>query len=341
MISDSDAAAVGDGQEAEALLEREGTPERIRAVALRAEELRFLSSKRSVGVARAAVRALERISPELLEPSLVSFTWSIYGSALRSVARLQEAEAALITAARMVPEGDLEAQAEVARRLASLRADQRRPRHVQALVPISLIWGEQVGGRAYGEELVGAGSILIRIADFAAAAKLTRRSLAYLPANGDPYYLGAIYNLACCHLEIAATDADLEPGLELMREAYGYAEAGTDYELRLDWLRGKFLRRQGRLEESLEALETLRIGIEARADGMDQALLMLDLAELHLERGDRQAAQRLALSSFPILKLLRTNPEAYRALQTFHRAAQNQALDSAVIGTVRDRLGAL
>lgn len=338
MTTDS-VATVNDERAAEALLDRYGTTAMVRAVALRAEELRFLHSDRAVGIAKAAIKAFGRLPAKLQSASLATLTWSIYGSALRNVARLGEAEVALMTAARKVSRSNLQACADIARRLASLRADQRRPDAVKSLLPVFLEWGRREGGRAYGEELVGAGAILIKVSDFDSAASLTEESLKYLPANGDSYYLSAIYNLANCRLELGATEADFLTGLKLLKEASTYVKAGTYPELRLHWLSGKYLRRLGRLEESLTSLETAREGIEARADGMDQALLMIDLAELHLERGCPEVARHLALSSFPILKLLRTAPEAYRALQTFHRAAQDEALDSAALSAIRDRLG--
>ncbi len=331
-------ASVADTRAAEALLGRKSTPEMVRAIALRAEELRFARSSECVGIARAAVKALDRIAADFQGPSLRALVWWIYGSALRSVACLDGAAAALNIAARVAPECDLEIHAEVARRLAYLRAEQRRPAAVRNLLPAFLEWGEQVGGRAYAEELVGAGAILIRIGDFTTAARLTETALEYLPAGLDPFYVSAIYNLADCRLELASTKAELEAGLELVEEASRYIEAGTYHELQLHWLRGKYFRRQGRLEDSLNELETARTGINAKGDGMDQALFMLDFADLYLDRGERKAARRLALSSFPTLKLLRTNPEAYRALQTFHRAAQDETLDSAVIASVREQL---
>ncbi len=336
----SAAASVNDERSAKELLDHHLTPKMVRAVALRAEELRFLHSGECVGIARAAAKAFGRLSPEYQDPSLAALTLSIYGSALRSAVRLIEAEAALKTAARFALEADLEAQVEVARRLAYLRAEQRRPKDVHALLPLFLEWGERLGGREYAKELVGAGAILIRIHDFATAARLTEIALTHLPASHDPFYVSATYNLANCRLELALSEADFASGFELVREAAHYIEAGTYLDLRLHWLRGKYLFRQGGLDESLSAMETARVGIDASGDGMDQALLMLDLADLHLLRGDPEAARQLALSSFPTLKLLRTNPEAYRALQTFHRAAQDEALDSAVVATVRDRLDA-
>ncbi len=181
---------------------------------------------------------------------------------------------------------------------------------------------------------------MIRIYDFSTAARLTEESLNYLPANGDQYYVSAIYNLANCRLELALTEADLATGFELVKEVSKYLRSNSDLQPWLYWLRGKYFHRQGRLEDSLKELQAARAGIDTRGDGMDQALLMLDLADLYLDLGNPQTAQQLALSSFPTLKLLRTNPEAYRALKTFHRAAQDKALDSALIASVRDRLRA-
>ena len=235
---------------------------------------------------------------------------------------------------------DLETQAEVARRLAYVRAEQRRPEAVRALLPAFLTWGEQAGGLAYGEELVNAGSMLIRVNDFAGGAKLTEQSLHYLSKGDGRFYISAVYNLARCRLELAATDAELNSCIELVNEASRHVEAGTYTELRLHWLRAKLLQRLGQLDASLEEFEIARAGINAHSVGMDQALLMVDLAELHLERGDPAAARQLALNSFPILHELRANQEAYRALRTLHRAAQDDALDSAVVAAVRDRLSA-
>ncbi len=342
MTSDSLAAvtAIRDRLDAEELLHRECSPALVRAVALRADEVRFLDPGRAVGIAQAAVKALSRLLPGLQDPAVAALAWAVYGSVLRCVARLEEAEAALRIAARAVDPGDPETEAYVARRLAYLKAEQRRPYSVKPLLNVSLDWGARLGGRAYGEELVGAGAILMIVSDYESAAPLTEASLSYLPRNGDRYHLSAVFNLARCRLELDSTPADLDAAARLALEAERYIEAGTYPEYRSHWLRGLLLQRLGQLDQSLEALTFAQTGIDARPNGLDQALLMLDLAELHLERGDAEAARQLALSSFPTLKLLRTDLEAYRALRTFHRAAQDEALDSAVIASVRDRLDA-
>ena len=329
-------AVIRDRRDAEALLQRRGSPALVRAVARRADELRFLDPGRAVGVAAAAVKAGARWRQER---SLQALVWSVYGSALRGVARLDEAEAALLIAARSVLGGDDEARARVARRLAFLRAEQRRPDAVKPLLSVFLDWGERVGGRTYGLQLVGAGAIWIILGDFEAAAPLTEASLEHLARNGDRYHLSAVFNLARCRLELDALPADLDAAVRLAVETERYIEAGTYPELRLSWLRGLLLQRLGRHDDALAALRAAKAGIDERPNGLDQALIMIDLAELHLERGEPEAACQLALSSFPTLKLLRTHKEAYRALQTFHRAAQEQSLDSAAVAAVRDRLG--
>ena len=271
---------------------------------------------------------------------MVALALAVYGSALRCVARLQEAEAALKTAARMADPGDPETEAFVARRLAYLRAEQRRAHRVKPLLNISLDWGRKVGGFAYGEELVNAGAILMIVNDFESAAPLTEASLSYLPRNGDRFHLSAVFNLARCRLELDSSPADLEASVRLAVEAERYIVPGTYPEFRSHWLRGLLLQRLRRLDESLEALTFAQKGIDARPNGLDRALLMLDLAGLHFDRGDPEAARQLALSSFPTLQLLRGDLEPYRALQTFHRAAQDEALDSTVVAAVRDRLAA-
>ncbi len=330
--------AIRDQRDAEELLRRECSPAVVREVALRADEVRFLDPGRAVGIAEAAVKALSRMLPALQDRAVAALAWSVYGSVLRCVARLEEAEAALRIAARSVPWDDLKTQACVARRMAYLRAEQRRPTAIKPLLAVCLEWGQLVGGFAYGEELVNAGAILIIVSDFEAAAPLTEASLSYLPRNGDRFHLSAVFNLARCRLELDSEAADLDAAVRLSLEAEQYIEAGTYPELRLYWFRGLLLQRLGLYEESLEALTFAQAGIDARPNGLDQALLMLDLAELHLERGSQEAGRRLALASFPILKLLRTTPEVYCALLEFHQAAQDEALDASVIRSVRKRL---
>ena len=67
-------------------------------------------------------------------------------------------------------------------------------------------------------------------------------------------------------------------------------------------------------------------------------MLLVDIAELHLDRGEPEQAQRVALSSFRHLQLLRDYPDAYRALIVLHTAASESTLDRATIRVTRSAL---
>ncbi len=73
-------------------------------------------------------------------------------------------------------------------------------------------------------------------------------------------------------------------------------------------------------------------------NGFDRALLLLDLTDLHLERGDPAAAHKVALSSFGVMAALRNEPEALRAMKALHRAAQALSLDRTTVRSVRRAL---
>ena len=76
----------------------------------------------------------------------------------------------------------------------------------------------------------------------------------------------------------------------------------------------------------------------ARAEPFDCSLLMVDIAELRLDRGEPEEAHRVALSSFRHLQLLRDYPDAYRALIVLHTAAAESSLDRATIKVARSAL---
>ncbi len=179
---------------------------------------------------------------------------------------------------------------------------------------------------------------MILIKDYRAALACLIEALQFLPADDHRRQFAAIYNLASCRLSLASSRADLLDALGLSRQAAKLIEAGSYYRLKLRWLDGKIQHRLGRLDESLELLESARRGIDQRGDGYDRALLVLDVAELHLDRGDAESAQELARSSFGILSALRKDKEAYKAMQIFYRSGVARLVDLATVGTVRQRM---
>ena len=176
------------------------------------------------------------------------------------------------------------------------------------------------------------------IKDYKGAEGYLRESLKLLPMNGDKHHLSAVGNLAHCRLEVSCSPNELVEVMELTSQAAHLIEVGSYHELRLRWLVGRLLHRLGRFDEGLELLESARRGIDERGDGYDRALVVLDIAALHLDRGDAASAQELARSSFAVLSALRQDDPAYKAMQIFYRAGVALALDLATVQSVRQRL---
>ena len=126
--------------------------------------------------------------------------------------------------------------------------------------------------------------------------------------------------------------------LALSRQAARLIEAGSHSELKLRWQVGKIQHRLGRLDDSLELLESAREGIDEQGDVYDRALLLLDIAELHLDRRDATSAYQLSRPCFGVLSALRKDEEAYRAMRVFYLAAGSTSLDRATVLEVRERL---
>lgn len=327
-----------DGAAAARLLRDHLSPGTVRAIAQRAEELRFDEPKAAFEIAGASLGAQALLPKSQQQPMLVAMVWAIYGSCCRAVARFDEAEIALTRAARIIPESDDHARVDIARRLALLRADQRQEEGARRLMEAVLERSRKAGGRWHGEELIAAAAVAILFSDFRLATQYLEEALALLPPNGDRFHLAAVYNLARCRLELATSEYELHQTGKLVRRAARLAEPGSFYELRLVWMNGNLLRRLGRYGEGMAALEQARMEIERRGDGFDRALLLLDLAELHLERGAPREARQLALSSFGTLQALRDQPDAYRALIVLYHSALDSALDLSTVQSVRSAL---
>ena len=330
--------SVVDGKSASELLRQERSPSAIRAIIFRADELLLKDVAAATEVASAALEALGNLSQKLRRPRLLAQAWSVFGSCCRAAARFEEAELALTTAARLISSDDDRGRVDIALRMAVLRAEEKKEPEARELIQAVLQASRTHGGRQRAEHSVSAAGIFIALSDFRAASHHLEEALTVLPANGNRFHLAAVYQLARCRLELASTPGELQLAAALVRKASRLAEPGSLYELRLIWMNGNLLRRLERYDESLAALEHVRDEIEQRGDAFDRALLLLDLAELHLERDDPRAAREVALSSFGVLSALRNRPDAFRALKILHRSATEVALDLPTLETVRSAL---
>ncbi len=332
------AASIMNGEAAEQLLTRRRDPAMVRALATRADELRFEQARAAFGIAEAALRAFRCLPPRLQRPGLACLAWAAYGSILRTLARFEESELALAMAVRYLSRSRPEAWADLSRRFAYLRADQGQRQETRRLVARFVSFARCAGQGRLGKELANAGAIMIVNRDYRAALTYSEEALSLLPLNGDRRHISAVYNVARCSLELASSHAEVLHVLELTRQAGKLIEPDSYNQLQLRWLDGRLHYRLERFDKSLELLESARRGIDEQGDGYDRALLVLDIAEVHLERGDAASAQELARSSFGILSALRKDQEAYKAMQIFYRAGVALAVDRATIDSVRQRL---
>ncbi len=329
------ATQVTDGQTARLLVRANPHPGVVRALACRADELRFDDPKAAMQVAIAALEAQATLPTALRRPRLVVLTWYVFGSCCRARTRFDEAEFALYRAANLLPRSDARGRAEVMRRLADLRADQRRNEEARDLLADVITYWRRFGGRELGKRLCTSGGILIRLNAYREAAADLEESLSLLAPNGDRFHVSAVANLAACRAELSSSRADLEIAEQLMSAVACFVKPGGYAEVRWHWINGNLLRRIGRFDASLVELETAHRGIDKHSDGFDSALLLLDLTDLHLERDDFEAARRVALSSFSVMSALRNEPLTLRAIQRLHNAAQTLSLDRATVRSVR------
>lgn len=331
------AAALKSSRVAKELLSAELlSPALVRAVALRLDELRFLDPREALAVAETLLESLPRLEPR--RASLEALAWSVYGSVCKANALHDEAEIALAIAARMAPRSNVRLRADIARRLAYLRAEQRRAREARRLIGPAVEFAGRLGGLEFGRALVDRSAVLMGIGDFAAAAQDLEQAFALIPANGDRYYLAAVVNLARCRLELGSSPVELHEVVELTIAAARFIEPGSHPETRHRWLVGLLLGRLGRYTESLAALAQAHEELCGRGHDFDRALIILDIAELHIERGEPESAREVAISSFGILSALRSEPDAFRAVKTLYRAALELSLDLPTIRSVRKAL---
>ncbi len=332
------ASQLSDGEEARALLAANPHPSVVRAVACRADELRVDDSKTAMELATAALEAQALLPPALRRPRLMVLTWYVFASSCRAETRFDEAEYALNRAANLVPDSDARGRAEIARRFADLRAEQRRGDEARELMADVLAYWRRFGGRELGKRLCTSGAILIRLNAHREAVPHLEEALTLLAPNGDRFHFATLFNLAVCRTELSSSRFQLKAAQKLLAEATPLVDPSSLVKLRCRWLDAKLLWRLGELDEGLTRLQRVRPGIEKRGNPLDRALLLLDFTELHLERNDPDAAREVALSSFGIMAALRNEPEALRAMKALHRAAQALPLDRTTVRTVRRTL---
>ena len=137
--------------------------------------------------------------------------------------------------------------------------------------------------------------------------------------------------VVCAHhsLVTALVDADLvAEAMSHFQEISSIYERHGDFstQTRRLWLEGRLMVQLGREEEAIKSLTAARRAFLERGIGYDAALVSLELAALHLGRGEAEAVKRLAEEMLPIFRSRDVHREAMAALLLFQQAARNEAL---------------
>jgi tetratricopeptide (TPR) repeat protein len=94
-----------------------------------------------------------------------------------------------------------------------------------------------------------------------------------------------------------------------------------DYQVRVRWLAGRVAVGRGRPEEALVVFRSVQGHFMKGGNAYDAALVSLDLAKLHLERGEVATVKRLAEDMAPIFVDVGVHHHAQEALRIFYEAA--------------------
>jgi tetratricopeptide (TPR) repeat protein len=127
--------------------------------------------------------------------------------------------------------------------------------------------------------------------------------------------------------------AALVPEVEELALRFG----GALDRLRLEWARAR-IAAGGGLPEAIEHYEAVRQGFLARTIGYDTALLTLELAVLHGERGERARVREIARDLEGVFAAQDVHREAFAALVLFVRAAEGGDLSVAYLLRLRTYL---
>lgn len=292
--------------------------------------------------ARLAVAVAERVpagpESEALRADLRALAWAQLGNAERIAGDLRAADAAFLTARKLLDEGtgDPLSRAQMLGFFASLRSDQSRFDEGVELAAQAARLYRRAG------DLHGYGRTLIKLATFHAyrdelvlACARLDEALTHLDPILEPRLLFAARHNRASYLERAGR---LDEAAAELAAAEPLAEATLD-RLRLGWLSGRLALRRGDAAAGERAL------LEARADflnhglGYETAQVSLELAVLYAEQGRTADQRRLAREVVPLFAARDVHPEARVALALYCDAARTEAVSASLAREVADYLG--
>lgn len=292
----------------------------------------FSDAASALELAELGVAVADTLDPRLYPPELVAdrraLCRAFLGNARRVASDLFGADGSFQEALAMLPlgTGNELPRADLWSLLGSLRIDQARYAEARRLLEEALevfdAW----------EEPENVGRTLLQLglcAGYAGAAEEAiatfERAAAVLdPLGDDRLTLYARHNVADWLVERG--DA-LEALARFEKARPLYDRLGNDpwVVLRRRWLEGRIHARLGDLDNALAILEDVRAETDRRALAYEQAMVTLELAILHLDRGDLGTARELAAGLLPVFRSHELHRHALAALYLFDHATRRES----------------
>ncbi len=294
----------------------------------RSQELWFSDPAAAVDLAELAVAVAGRLDEEHYGRALVedarALAWGHLGNARRIASDLRKAEEALQTSEQHLALSDADAhtEAQILSFKASLRNSQGRfDEATQLLDRVIAIYRDARDRHLEGKALIKKGMVMGDAGRHRPAVRLLRQGLSRIVPFEEPALLVSARHNLILYLHESGRNAEAESALVETRGLYDELGQPT-HRIRLGWLAGKIARDLGRLDEAETVLRQARDAFIAQGIGFDAALVALDLALVHVRKGDRAEIKHLAAEMVPIFQSRDVHAEAAAALVLFQNAAE-------------------
>lgn len=292
---------------------------------------------RAQEIADLACMVAERLSASAYSAALLEDLrgrcWSHIANARRVVADLAGAEEAFERAERHLEQGteDPMEWARLRSVKASLRRDQRRFAEAEDLLHRAAAAHRRLGEpHELGKVLFSLSLVYVHQGDPGQALETLQKAVALIDDRRDPHLtLAARYNLID-YLAEAGRFMEAQALLARTRALF-QQHANRPLRLRLPWVKGKIAFGLGQLAQAEAAYRAARKGFQEAGDGVDAALVGLELAMVCARQGRTAEVKELALETLATFEALDVAREALAAALVLRRAAEAEQVSVALL----------
>lgn len=305
-------------------------------------ELGRRDRQRGIRLAEKAVASLEQLRGKLPETEIAALEargWAWVGNARRLAHDLWASEEAFAKARAMLPAAaSIEVEGEVIYLEVGLRIAQRRLDEALEITDRRIeLYRRNGTPKQLAEALLDRGEILRLRGESTAAMPSLEEANQLADKHREPLLtLATLQILAVTQMQSGAVEKawQIFPDLQALSRSLEHPQAATQ----VAWLEGRIHAAQGDLETAAKILWKVRETFASTEDSGNEAMVMLDLAELEISRNQAAAAARLATDALAALERMDINQEATGALILLRQALAASDLTATALCEVRKQL---